>query len=130
MATDPQILPKAVLFCDEVYREPVTKKLTLFGLFSHWNAHTYPESVAQLHVYFEFQSEASSIPFRFTFGAVGEEPFLDVPIEFVREVDARPGSTIVVTVGGFVVPAPSVYRAGFWIGEKLVADNDLPFLQS
>src|SRR2546423_10663848 len=85
MSNDTPVTPQDLLFCDQVYREPITGKTSLLGIFTHWNAPSIPERVPHVSVYLDFQGSGDSTTFRFRLlPSNRSEPPVERDVESVR----------------------------------------------
>ena len=85
------VLPvaKQIYICDDVVRDPVSGKVSIFNLWETVRVMSFPQILDKLCVFAQFRSGLGDIPFRVEIVQAGTEELIHEPFEFVLSFEDR-----------------------------------------
>jgi hypothetical protein len=117
--------PLALLACNQIYVDPVSKAKSLLGLLVHVRAESFPATIEPIFVYFSFTNAKGTIPVRVRLlDAHQRGPAL---FDFSQDVEGGVGHVheFLVRAQNVTFHAPGAYRLQAFAGDDLLIERAL-----
>lgn len=122
---------QALLVCDTVIEDIMTRKKSLIGLFTHLQAHAFPFQHPQLGLYFCLTDAQGTYQFDMTLVYLNNDEIVaQASLPGVEITDRLQISDFGVNIPALVFPAPGRYEFRLSIDRQVIAQKDFHVVQA